>query len=148
MAPANIRRRALRLEPMARDWRGAFVSVRWNNATGGPPMNRFALFVFDLPRGRTVWVEGTYADPYGWPSPSSHEVQRLRAVAPLRSVGPAFEGAGGNGAWTATIEPYRAGATPEFDRVLRWFEIEYLPLNGRTWAEERAWVRGAVAGGE
>ncbi|MCD6674471.1 MAG: hypothetical protein LT106_16685 [Burkholderiaceae bacterium] len=111
-------------------------------------MERFAIFVFDRPRGGAVWVEGGYADPWGTSSPAMHEIERVREVAPRRSAGPAFEGDGGNGAWTATIEPYRAGASPDFDRALRWFDTVYLPEKGRTWAEEREWVRGAVRGGK
>lgn len=148
VATRQSRRRAGRLEPAAHDWRGAVVSVRWNNAPDGPPMERFAIFVFDRRRGGAVWVEGGYADPLGTPGPAMHEIVRLREVAPRVSAGPAFEGEGGNGAWTATIEPYMAGASPEFDRALRRFDTEYLPQSGRTWAEEREWVRGVVLSDE
>jgi len=138
--------RLARVEPAAADWRGAFVTVRWKSAPVAEPMERFAIFVFDRPCGGVVWVEGRYVDAWGTSSPAMHEVERLREVAPRRSTGPAFEGDGGNGGWTATIEPYRPGASPDHDRALRWFETEYLPAKGWTWAEEREWVRGSVAG--
>jgi hypothetical protein len=132
--------KAIRIEPAARDWRGIFVTVRYPDRPDDPPMERLAMFALDLPRGRTVWIEGSYADPYGWPSPSSHEVHRLREVAPLRSAGPALEGTSTSADWTAVIEPYRRGLREDFDRALAWFE-GYLRDQGRTWDEEREQVR-------
>jgi len=137
---AGPRREALSIEPVARDWRGIFVTVRFPDRPDDAPMEQLAMFVLDLPRGRVVWIEGSYADPYSWPSPSSHEIERVREVAPVRSTGSVFEGDGGNGAWAATIEPYRRGLREDFDRALTWFE-GYLLEQGRTWDEERERVR-------
>lgn len=137
--------RAIRIEPATRDWRGALITVRYPDRPGDRPMERFAVFALDLPGGRVVWIEGSYADPYGWPSPSSHEVHRLREVVPLRTVGPAFEGENAAG-WIATLEPYRRGLRQDFDRALDWFE-GYLREKGRTWDEEREQVRRSVGGG-
>lgn len=134
-----------KIEPEARGWRGIFVTVRYPDRPDDPPMERFAVFAFDLPRGRTVWVEGSYADPYGWPSPSSHEVHHLREVAPLHSAGPAFEGTSTSADWTAVIEPYRRGLREDFDRALAWF-VDHLREKGRTWDEEREKVRRSVRG--
>jgi len=132
--------KAIRFEPAARDWRGVLVTVRYPDRPDDPPMERFAVFVLDLPRGRATWVEGSYADPYGWPSPSSHEIHQLREVAPFRSAGPAFEGRSTSADWIAVIEPYRRGLREHFDRALTWFE-DHLREKGRTWDEEREQVR-------
>lgn len=137
--------RAIRIEPATRDWRGVLITVRYPDRPSDAPMERLAMFVFDLPRGRVVWVEGSYADPYGWPSPSSHEIRRLREVAPLCSAGPAFEGESEAG-WFATLEPYRRGLRKDVDRALDWFE-GHLREQGRTWDEEREQIRHSVRGG-
>lgn len=138
MITRAARGKAPRIEPTSHAWRGVLVTVRYPNRPDKRPMERFAVFALDLPRGRVVWVEGSYTDPYGWPSPSSHEIRRLR------EVGPAFEGENEAG-WIATLEPYRRGLRADFDRVLDWFE-GYLRAEGRTWGEEREQVRRSVVG--
>lgn len=143
MNPAKPRRQASAVERAAREWGdGAIVTVRWPNGPDDRPMERFAIFVYGLPRERVVWVESSYADPWGWPIPTGHEMTRAREVAPLWSVGPAFEGQGG-GAWVATVEPYRRGLRANIDQVLTWLE-GYLRDKGRTWPEERALVRRSI----
>lgn len=148
MTATQARRPTSPVEAAAREWvDGAIVTVRWPNGPDDRPMERFAVFVFGLPRGRVVWVEGSYADPWGWPMPTGHEMTRAREVAPLWSVGPAFEGTAGRGAWVATVEPYRRGLRANIDRVLTWFD-GYLRDKGRTWDEERAQVRLSLDGGQ
>lgn len=143
MSPAKPGQTVPAVEAAAREWvDGAIVTVRWPNGPDDRPMERFAIFVYGLPRGRVVWVESSYADPWGWPMPTGHEMTRAREVAPLWSVGPAFEGQGG-GAWVATVEPYRRGLRANIDQVLTWFE-GYLRDKGRTWPEERALVRRSI----
>jgi hypothetical protein len=140
MSTSKPGRKAIRIEQAARDWRGVLITVRYPDRPGDPPMERLAMFVFDLPRGRAVWVEGSYADPYGWPSPSSHEVRRLCEVES------GFQGENEAG-WIATVEPYRRGLRGDFDRALDWFE-GYLCEKGRTWDEEREQVRQSVRAGQ
>lgn len=140
MTAAKAQRPASAVEAAAREWvDGAIVTVRWPNGPDDRRMERLAVFAFALPRGRFVWVESTYVDPYGWPSPSSHEVRRLREVVPVLSVGPAFEGENEAG-WIATFEPYRRGLREDFDPALDWFH-GYLRRRERTWAQEREHVR-------
>lgn len=146
MSTSSPGRTAIRIEPAARDWGGVLITIRYPDRPDDAPMERLAMFVFDLPGGRVVWIEGSYADPYGWPSPSSHEVHRLREVAPLRTAGPAFEGACTSASWTAVIEPYRRGLREDFDRALDWYEGHLLE-QGRAWDEEREMVRRSVRGG-
>lgn len=147
MTAAKAHRPASAVEAAAREWvDGAIVTVRWPKGPDERPMERFAIFVFGLPRGRVVWIESSYADPWGWPMPTGHEMARARKVAPLLSVGPAFEGQG-SGAWVATVEPYRRGLRANIDGVLTWFD-GHLREKGRTWREERAQVRLSLNGGQ
>lgn len=60
----------LTVEGLSQHWQGAVVLVY---RSGMPePIQRAAVFLFDLPGGGFVWVEPHAWDPFGPSSPASH----------------------------------------------------------------------------
>jgi hypothetical protein len=110
------------------DWKGAAIVLR--PKSGGPEMMRPAAFVFDTPGG-FGWLEPSYADPWGSPAPSWHEVE----VTSIRVQGGEFYFDGPE--YSGEIE-WSVGQIPVAP-ALDWFE-EWLKKEGRTWPEERARV--------
>ena len=124
------------LDQIAANWPGAVVVIK--NDDDGTNDFRPAAFLFETPTG-IAWVEPSYADPWGSPSPSYHAVDGkpsgiTDAGFVLMSTGRSL-----------AVVPYDRA---EFDYVgdsLDWF-ADWLKTEGRTWQEERERVRERVRG--
>jgi hypothetical protein len=111
---------------------GAVVALR---DSGGRLSFRPAAFVFLTATG-FGWVEPSYADPAGTPSPALH--YRDGTIEPL-NAGFACQADGER----VEVLPYEPDDTDLVGDALDWF-AGYVRASGRTWDEERARVLAVV----
>lgn len=130
------------LEGEAATWRrGAVVQIN----QGGETSFRPALFVFALPGGGAAWVEPSYLEESGAPSPAFHAVAGpVEDVTPERSP-IAFFGLGG-ASWAATAYPADDEDPADVLDALRWALAE-LKRRGTTWEAERARILAEISPG-
>jgi hypothetical protein len=116
------------IEQAVKTWRGAVVTLQPKDGRGA--IIRPAAFLFDRPGG-FAWLEPGYADPWGSPSPTWHEVEA--SITRVASTIIYFDGP----EYSGDIEEY-FGQT-DAAGPLEWF-AGWLKEQGRTWEEERARV--------
>jgi hypothetical protein len=126
------------LEAATRNWRAAVVFPTMSDGFRIHP--RLAVFLFDTPRG-FVWVEPSYNDPWGSPSPADHARE-----APLAWDGTTWNGTMPDGEYIEIAEYEPAEHADLVGRGVEGFE-RYLRAAGRTLDEERERVRQALANG-
>ncbi len=126
------------LEKVVSKWeKGALVLI-FSNANDATPSVRPAAFIYAI-RGGFVWVEPSYADPYGASSPGLHirsgEIQEKNNGFKLCVAGSEIE-----------VYPFdeRDPATKNDAEPLRWF-ANYLRENGLQWQAERERARKLIA---
>lgn len=113
------------MESVVEKWAGAVVTLR--RKRDGCEIIRGAAFVFERPSG-FGWLEPSYADPWGSPSPAWHEIEAdITGVSRtlIEFDGPEYSG---------DIEEY-FGQT-KVAEPMTWFE-GWLSEQGITWAAER-----------
>lgn len=115
------------IDELTAKWLGAVVALTDRQ---GNKMERAAVFFFDTPTG-FGWLEPGYADPWGSPSPTWHEIDCAIAVQDPTTF--TFSGP----EWKGDVEEYFGQPVAEFQ--ITWFENRLKEM-GRTWAEERARV--------
>lgn len=126
----------LDLEALARTWtRGALVFIETDGTGRG--MIRPAAFVYATPTG-FAWVEPSYADPYGSPSPALHH--RVGVARP--AAGDGFKMITKD-AETVTVVPYGDDDRLLVGEPLEWF-AQHLAETGKDWATERESLRPLV----
>ncbi len=120
------------LEAIFASWRGAIVT----DVVCGSANVRPAAHVFTTRRG-FCWVEPSYADPWGSPSPSFRAREGVFVAA-------------GDGFTMSTTDEREMTVVPFDPRKhaadagpLTWFE-RWIESEGRTWAEERERVRERI----
>lgn len=123
------------LEDVFQTWcHGALVRI---DDARGPVMIRPAAFVFAVPGGFS-WVEPSYADPYGAPSPAWHE-----RIGEFREYGNGFMFyAEDEHLSVHPFDPANPGNAGSAE-PLKWF-AEHLRESGKTWVAERERVRALV----
>ncbi len=125
------------IESMMNFWdKGALVLI----FDGGlrEPMIRPAAFVYAIPGG-FVWVEPSYADPWGAASPGMH----IRC-GDLEATDDGFTMAKPDGLISVCPFDPLDPATEDEGAPLRWF-ADYLRENGLQWRDERERVRTLIA---
>lgn len=124
------------VEATTASWRAINVAVRM--ADGEEIRTRLAVFLFDSPGGFT-WVEPSYADPWGAPSPAWH--QRTGA---MEWNGSEWVCTGGDGERVALTEWIAEDGTEAELRTVAAFET-WLMDAGVTKDEARELVRADLA---
>lgn len=112
------------ISELTKNWEGAVVTLIDRN---GLKMERAAVFVFDWPKG-FAWLEPGYADPWGSPSPTWHEVEVT--VDRVSSTIFYFEGP----VWHGDVEEYFG--QPSVEAAMTWY-VNWLAEQGRSWDQER-----------
>lgn len=121
------------IEIFARNWRHGALILFSANDTNRPCMIRPAAFVYETSSG-FAWIEPSYADPYGTPSPALHVRDgELRSVTDegFVIVTQACE--------IVTVLPYSDEAQ-QLDESLNWF-AEHLREKALDWLIERERLR-------
>lgn len=113
------------METIVEKWAGAVVTLRYKS--DGFEMVRPAAFVFERPSG-FGWLEPSYADPLGSPSPAWHEIKA--SITRVSETLIEFDGP----EYSGDIEEYfgQIEAAP----ALEWFK-GWLSERGSSWADER-----------
>jgi hypothetical protein len=124
------------LEALAATWtRGALVFIETDGTGRG--IIRPAAFVYATPTG-FAWVEPSYADPWGTPSPALH----FREGPPRPAAGDGFKLVTKD-AETVTVVPYGDDDRLLVGEPLEWF-AQYMAESGLDWAAERERVRAMI----
>lgn len=123
------------MTPNPDEWSAGAVAVV---TADGETTVRPVAFVFKLAGGIVAWVEPSYADPVGAGSPALHFADDEGADpsgAGIRCRGPG---------WTADLLPYDAADHRDLiGDALEWF-ADWLKVERRSWADERARVAAMV----